>query len=129
MKITDIKLITLEDPERKSAYVNLYQVPDLRRIQYTHGSKMQPSGRNLRQSFLKVITDEGVESMCTCTMPPDQIETLRHQVIGENPLNKEGIYQMLHKGTRWVYQRHGWFGETTACGIYWGRSPGFRSIP
>lgn len=115
MKITDIKLITLEDPERKSGYVKLYQVPDLRRIQYTHGSKMLPSDRNLRQSFLKVITDEGVEGMCTCTMNPEQVETLRHQMIGENPLNKEGLYQMLHKGTRWVYQRPGWFGDFDNC--------------
>lgn len=37
MKITDIKLIILEDPEQPQGYVKLREVPGLRRIQYTHG--------------------------------------------------------------------------------------------
>ena len=38
MKITDIKLIVLEDPERFRGFFKLKEVPNLRRIQYTHGS-------------------------------------------------------------------------------------------
>ena len=115
MKITDIKLIILEDPDQSQGYVKLTEVPNLRRIQYTHGSLLQPSDKNLRQGFLKVMTDEGVEGICTTTMTPDQVEILRKQVLGENPLHRERLYQMLHKGTRWLYQYPGWFGDFDNC--------------
>ena len=115
MRITDIKLIILEDPEQPQGYFKLREVPGLRRIQYTHGSKMIPNNRSLRQSFLKVGTDDGVEGMCTTTMTPAQVEILRTQVLGENPLERERLYQMLHKGTRWVYQQAGWFGDFDNC--------------
>ncbi len=115
MKITDIKLFTLEDPDQKEGYVKMYEVPNLRRIQYTHGSKMQPSDRNLQQRFLKVITDEGIEGICTTTMEPKQVEVLRNHALGEDPLHRERLYQMFHKGTRWCYQRAGWFGDFDNC--------------
>ncbi len=92
----------------------LQSPPNLRRIQYTygtHGSIRRPNNKNLRLAFLEVATDEGVEGLCTTTMTPDQVEILRNQVIGEDPLQRERLYQMLHKGTRWVYQYPGWFGD------------------
>ena len=115
MKITDIKLFTLEDPDQKEGYVKMYEVPNLRRIQYTHGSKMQPSDQNLQQRFLKVMTDEGIEGICTTTMGPEQVEVLRNHALGEDPLHRERLYQMCHKGTRWVYQRPGWSGDFDNC--------------
>ena len=115
MKITDISLIILEDPSQPQGYFKLSQVPNLRRIQYTHSSDLLPNNRNLRQGILKVMTDEGIDGMCTTTMTPDQVEILRAQVLGENPLQREGLYQMLHKGTRWLYQRAGWFGDFDNC--------------
>ena len=115
MKITDIKLITLEDPNQKEGYAKMYEVPNLRRIQYTHGSEMQPSDKNLQQKFLKVMTDEGIEGMRTCTMEPKQGDVLRTHALGENPLHRERLYQMFHKGTRWCYQRPGWFGDFDNC--------------
>ena len=115
MKITEIKLITLEDPDRSQGFFKLKEVPNLRRIQYTHGSISQQDERPLRQSFLKVMTDEGVEGMCTAVMTPDQVGMLRHQVLGEDPLQRERLYQMLHKGTRWLYQYGGWFGDFDNC--------------
>jgi L-alanine-DL-glutamate epimerase-like enolase superfamily enzyme len=36
-------------------------------------------------------------------------------VIGEDPLQRERIYQKLHRGTRWVYQNPGWFGNFDNC--------------
>ncbi len=36
MKITDVKLYILEHPTRKASSHNIVQVPNLRRIQYTH---------------------------------------------------------------------------------------------
>ena len=115
MKITDIKLIVLEDPERFRGFFKLKEVPNLRRIQYTHGSVSQPDERPLRQAFIKVTTDEGIEGMCTATMRPDQVEILRKQLVGEDPLQRERLYQMLHKGTRWLYQYGGWFGDFDNC--------------
>ena len=85
MKIADIKLTVLEDPNQPQGYFKLSQVPNLRRIQYTHGSKLRPNNKNLRQAFLKVTTDEGVEGICTTTMTPDQVEILRTQVLGRKP--------------------------------------------
>jgi len=52
----------------QQGYFNLREVPGLRRIQYTHDSQMIPNDRYLRQSFLKVLTDDGVKGMCTTTM-------------------------------------------------------------
>ena len=115
MKVTDIRLIILEDPDRKQGYVKLNRVPNLRRIQYTHNSRMQPSDRNLQQAFLKVATDEDIDGICTTVMTPEQVEILRHQVLGADPFHREGLFQMLHKGTRWVYQRAGWFGDFDNC--------------
>ena len=64
---------------------------------------------------MQVLTDEGVEGICTTTMTPEQVDILRIQVLGENPLECERLYQLLHKGTRWVYQRAGWFGDFDNC--------------
>lgn len=115
MKITDIKLFTLEDPDQKEGFHKMYEVPNLRRIQYTHGSKTLLTDKNLQQQFLKVITDEGIEGVCTCTMDPKQVDTLRTHALGENPLHRERLYQMFHKGTRWCYQKPGWSGDFDNC--------------
>ena len=115
MKITGIKLIILENPEQSHGYHKLRRVPGLNRIQYTHGSQSHDSGKPLRMSFLKVTTDEGVDGICTTTMTPDQAEMLRTQVVGEDPLEREGLYQLMHKGTRWMYQRAGWAGDFDNC--------------
>ena len=87
----------------------------MRRTQFTHGSKSLPGDRNLRQSFLEVLTDEGVARLYPTTMTPDQVEILRHQVLGEDPLQREKPHQLLHKGTRWCYQKPGWFGDFDNC--------------
>ena len=115
MKITGIKLYILEDPDQQQGYLELKQVPGLRRIQYTHGSKTHPKSDNLRQHFIRVETDEGIVGMCTTTMTPEQVEVLGTQVLGRNPLNREELFQMLHKGTRWLYQKPGWFGDFDNC--------------
>ena len=36
-------------------------------------------------------------------------------MLEEDPLDREKLYQMLHKGTRWVYQPPGWFGDFDNC--------------
>ena len=115
MKITSVELHILEDPSQPQGTFKLREVPNLRRIQYTHGSKSIPTDRKLRQHFLKVKTDEGITGVCTTTMTPDQVDIMRNQVMGEDPLHRERLFQMLHKGTRWCYQKPGWFGDFDNC--------------
>lgn len=113
MKITQIVLYVLEHPQRKGRGLKIVPVPGLRRIQYTHAAG--PVETPARQHFLEVRTDEGISGRCTTTMSPDQVQILRTQVLGENPLEREKLFQMLHKGTRWVYQPPGWFGDFDNC--------------
>ena len=117
MKITDVKLLTLELPEEVPAReFNLVRVPNLRRIQYTH----KRTGRTHKQrtQFLKVTTDEGIESIVTTDTrigPPERVQVLRNLVVGESVFEREVLWQKLHKGTRWVYQQPGWFGDFDNC--------------
>lgn len=113
MKITAVKLYVLEDPAQKGRGLQLVQVPNLRRIQYTHTAA--PTEQLARQHFIEVVTDEGVSGRCTTTMTPAQVELLRNQVLGEDPFHREHLYQKLHKGTRWLYQPPGWFGDFDNC--------------
>ena len=103
MKITAVELHILEDPSQPQGTFKLREVPNLRRVQYTHGSKSIPTDRKQRQHFLKVKTDEGIAGGCTTTMTPDQVDIMRNQVLGEEPLHRERLFQMLHKGTRRCY--------------------------
>ena len=48
MKISDIKLHILEDPDQPQGYFKLAQVPGLRRTQYTYSSNLLPNDKNLR---------------------------------------------------------------------------------
>jgi L-alanine-DL-glutamate epimerase-like enolase superfamily enzyme len=114
LQITDVKLLILEQPDQAARSHRLVQVADLHRIQYTHRGR--PSGRPLRQAFVQVETDEGLIGRCdTQTITPAQVELMRFHVVGESPFARERLYQMFHKGTRWVYQQPGWAGEFDNC--------------
>jgi L-alanine-DL-glutamate epimerase-like enolase superfamily enzyme len=70
---------------------------------------------------MHVRTDEGIEGVCTVmygTLGPitdSMLEQLRTLVIGEDPLDREKLYQKLHTGTRWVYHQPGWAGAFDNC--------------
>jgi L-alanine-DL-glutamate epimerase-like enolase superfamily enzyme len=113
MKIADVKLYVLEDAAQKGRLPQIVQVANLHRIQYTH--TWTATDRPAQQSFVEVITDDGVSGRCTTTLTPAQVELLRQQVLGADPLHREHLYQKLHKGTRWVYQTPGWFGDFDNC--------------
>ena len=123
MKITDVKLITLELPASQSPtrVPQLVQVPNLRRIQYRAGlnTEREPlhlTSVNPRENFLEVHTDQGIVGrLPASTMEAFQVDLVRSMAIGENPLHRERLYQMFHKGTRWVYQKPGWFGDFDNC--------------
>ena len=118
MKITDIKLLTLELPEEGPATVwKLVRVPNLQRIQYTHAQERTEGTQKQRTQFLKVTTDEGIDSIMTTDshIGPEQVPILRSLVVGESVFEREALWQKLHKGTRWVYQRPGWSGDFDNC--------------
>ncbi len=114
MKITDVKLRTLQHPTLTQSRHRLIQVPGLRRTQYTHTGI--PTSEPLYSHILEVETDEGVTGrIAPTTINKYQLEILKTHAIGESPFARERLYQMLQKGTRWVYQEPGWFGEFDNC--------------
>ena len=113
MKITEVRLLVLEDPDSHSSGHRIVEVPGLRRTQYTHAGIRRDTPT--RQSFLEVHTDAGVWGRCTTTMSLAQAQILRDNVVGDDPLAREHLWQKLHKGTRWVYQPPGWFGDFDNC--------------
>src|SRR5471030_711203 len=115
MRITDLKVVVVElsAPGRS---LEIIQTGDPRRLRYTH--RATPTPERARELYLRVLTDEGIEGVCTCSYPeltPTVLEILKAQVIGADPLRREEIYQKLHRGTRWVYQTPGWFGNFDNC--------------
>ena len=73
---------------------------------------------------LHVETDEGIEGLVAAagTIGDHEgsylranLEQLRALVVGEDPLDRERIWQKLHQGTRWVYREPGWFGTLDNC--------------
>ena len=113
MKITNVTLVVLENPAQTVGRTTIVQVPNLLRIQYTH--QWSATAVKATQAFLEVHTDEGISGRCTTSMSPAQVELLRAQVAGADPLHREHLFQKLLKGTRWVYQPPGWFGDFDNC--------------
>ncbi len=114
MKITAVRLYVLEAPELTTdAYLKLVPVPNLLRLQVKQ--TRVPSGQPVRQNFIEVETDDGRVARCTTMMLPHQAAILRTQVLGVDVHRREWLYQLLHKGTRWVYQPPGWFGDFDNC--------------
>ncbi len=119
MKVTAIKLSILESPSGDSIF-GLHNVPGMARIRWTHDvTKTRPGFVQV----LHVETDDGIEGIVTASPTGDHegsylranLEQLRALVIGENPLDRERIWQKLHQGTRWVYREPGWFGALDNC--------------
>ena len=114
MKITDVKLHTLEHPTLTQIRYRFKQVPGLRRIQYTHTPL--PADTPMQMQILDVETDERITGRIAPTfITKAQLAILKTHAIGESPFARERLFQMLHKGTRWVFQEPGWFGEFDNC--------------
>jgi L-alanine-DL-glutamate epimerase-like enolase superfamily enzyme len=115
VKITDLK-VTVVELSSKGRSLEIVPIGNPRRLRWTH--RATPTTNADREMFLRVMTDEGVEGVCTCGYPeltPANLDVLRTQVIGLDPLRREEIYQKLHRGSRWVYQTPGWFGDFDNC--------------
>ena len=64
-------------------------------------------GKPLRRQFIEVKPDAGITSRCVTDTTPEEAERLRQQVLGEDPLQRERLFQTLYL-TRHV--RRGWSG-------------------
>ena len=112
MKITSVRWYALESREGRGRVNLLEEVPGLHRIQYRHRGRAEGPAQ---QCFLEVQTDEEIVGRCTTTMGSAEAAILRNHVLGETPLDREHLYQLFHKGTRWVYSHPGWFGDFDNC--------------
>ncbi|MFH1086759.1 MAG: enolase C-terminal domain-like protein [Chloroflexota bacterium] len=118
MKITNVTVQTLQVPESRSHTYLITQVQGLRRTQYTHTTR--PAEGPTHLSLMRVQTDEGLEGICTLDSSyvgdaRHMVETLKANVLGLDAFDREFIFQKLQLGTRWVYQRPGWFGTFDNC--------------
>ncbi len=111
MKITEVKLSVLEIPLPRGCH-RLVRVPHLHRIQYTHVGEMLPGPRQI--TFLHVLTDAGIEGIATGGTR-EMVDQLRELVIGEDPIQRESLFQKLHAAVRWLYGHAGWFGPFDNC--------------
>jgi L-alanine-DL-glutamate epimerase-like enolase superfamily enzyme len=65
---------------------------------------------------MHVITDEGLEGICTVgdarytTMTENALAHLKHLTVGEDPTKREYLFDMLTKATRMGFMPPGWFG-------------------
>ena len=129
MKITDVKLYVLENPDSRGSVLKLHEVPNLRRIQYTHGGTARPDLKE-RQHFIEVLTDEGISSRCTTTMTPDQVDVLRINVQGEDPCGASDCIRCCTKARAGcICLRDGLEISTTVSGTSPARLPVFRFMP
>jgi L-alanine-DL-glutamate epimerase-like enolase superfamily enzyme len=115
MRITNLTVTIVELPHSGRS-LEIIPAGSPRRMRWTH--RATPTVQPAREMFLRVMTDEGIEGVCTCSYPeltPQILEILKTQVVGMDPLRREEIYQKLQRGTRWVYQTPGWFGNFDNC--------------
>jgi len=119
VKITDIKVHIVEIAGSHSGAYHIVPVAGLRRTQYTH--QFVPTDQPATEMVMRVQTDEGIEGLCTVDADiygggaERMVELLRANVLGADPLEREFLFQKLHLGTRWVYQKPGWFGTFDNC--------------
>ena len=115
MRIVDVK-VTVVELSGTESLLEIVPVPDPHRLRFTH--RRRAAEGTPHELFLRVLTDEGVEGVCTCSSPGmtrERSSCARPRSSALDPLRREELYQRLHLGTRWVYQPPGWFGNFDNC--------------
>ena len=117
MKITNVTVHLVQAPGARRLF-DLELLPGMRRDRWKHELVSIESGV---MPVMRVETDEGILGACTseagssADLTPASLEQLRHLVVGKDPLDRELLYQMLHTGSRWLYQPPGWLGSFDNC--------------
>jgi L-alanine-DL-glutamate epimerase-like enolase superfamily enzyme len=86
------------------------------------GQRLSERPRPHYEQFLRVRTDEGIEGIATggngylnTDITIDHLGYLRDFAIGADPLDRERLFQALHRGGRFLYVRQGWLGPFDNC--------------
>lgn len=117
MKITNVTVHLVQTSDGKRLY-DLVLLPGMSRDRWKHEIVSMEPGV---MPVMRVETDEGIIGACTAErgasadLTSASLEQLRALVIGQDPLDRERLYQMLHTGTRWLYQPQGWLGPFDNC--------------
>ena len=117
MKITNVTVHLVQAPG-VSRLFDLVLLRGMRRDRWKHELVSAESGV---MPVMRVETDEGIVGACTAEagssvdLTSASLEQLRHLVVGKDPLDRERLYQMLHTGSRWLYQPPEWLGSFDNC--------------
>lgn len=117
MKIRAINISVFEQPANTGRF-RLEEIGhglNRRWVRHPHGTTTE------HIHVLHVKTDEAIEGVCTVgdarytTMRAEDLEQLRLLVIGEDPFDRERLFQKLHTATRGMFTMPGWFGAFDNC--------------
>ncbi len=117
MKIAGVSISSFELPTN-TAICNMVEVPYGRRRRW---QQQKYSNQPDVIHVLHVLTDEGIEGMCTVgdarytSMRARDLEHLRALVIGEDPLHRERLDSKLRAATRHMFTLPGWHGAFDNC--------------
>jgi len=126
MKITDIKLRIVEVPQQPNVFYapvsgtrtpKAVPVPPGRRPLFSY--EFVPSDRPYRIPFIHVQTDEGVEGFCSAGYnsagAPVVLKMLKSLLVGEDPLDRERLWQKLRGARRLLHVSRSWAGAVDNC--------------
>ena len=124
MKITSVTVTTLESSSRAAMHA-VRPMDGMRRARWIRAAASIYEGPRgtlpQRLQIMRVQTDEGIEGVCTAGIAGSNewrsvfLDQLRHVVVGQDPLQREKLYQMLHSPTCWLWTAPGWAGTFDNC--------------
>lgn len=115
MKIVSVELVLVGPGSREGRAIT---VSPTGRIAQGAATRSEPR----YEQILRVRTDDGLEGISSASggyitegVTSASLELIRHHVLGQDPLERERIFNLLHRGGRYLYQKPGWFGPLDNC--------------
>ena len=115
MKIESIEISVFELP----MYPTTTQIVEFGAPSGSRWKQAFPSGGDVPVQVIKVVTDEGVEGVCTAgdwrytELSWQQIATLRELAVGEDPLDRDRLWSKLSAASRFLNPV--WWGGFDNC--------------
>ena len=117
MKITEIKISVLE----LTGSITPFDLDEFGRAGHRRWRHQPRPAKTGVMHVLHVRTDEGIEGVCPVgdgrymTMHIPTLEQLRILAVGEDPLDRERLFQKMKHATRQAFAPYGWFGSFDNC--------------
>ena len=117
MKITEIKISVFE----MTGVITPFDLDESGRAGHRRWRHQPRPPLQSHMHVLHVRTDEGLEGVCPVgdgrymTMPVPTLEQLRILALGEDPLDRERLFQKMKHATRQAFAPYGWFGAFDNC--------------